>query len=207
MISEYQKSHLQAFSIAASVLDPLTGFSREKWCESIRPYLMFRMETKAFLDAHFSGICTEKCYESSLSACCSKEGIIAFFADVVVNVLVSEKRDIREIMKKLSLPHTGDKCVYLDGNGCMWKVKPVVCEMFLCDQAKEAVFGGNESRKALEREWESLENKRKEYTWPDKPVLFESLEQRFIASGRECDLMYFHKSPGLLRVKKLAGRP
>ena len=71
--------------------------------------------------------------------------------------------------------------------------------MFLCDAAKEEIFGRKPP--ALSR-WNELTQHRKKFTWPDRPVLFDFLEQYFKAAGYTSPLMYMHNSPGLLRVKK-----
>ena len=73
--------------------------------------------------------------------------------------------------------------------------------MFLCDRSKDQVFSKNPE---LKSEWELLEAKRKRYTWPDQPVLFDDLESYFMKSGYHSPLMYLHNSPGLLRVKQKA---
>jgi hypothetical protein len=39
------------------------------------------------------------------------------------------------------------------------------------------------------------------YTWPSRPVLFDKLEELFIQEGFDSPIMYFHHSPGLLRLK------
>ena len=83
----------------------------------------------------------------------------------------------------------------------MWRVKPIVCEMFLCDQAIKSVF---DEKPQLHKEWKALEQERKFFAWPDKPVIFDMLESIFIAAGYHSSLMYMHNSPGLLRVKKIA---
>jgi hypothetical protein len=74
--------------------------------------------------------------------------------------------------------------------------------MFLCGPAKAKVF--SEHREA-QAEWLDLERRRKEFTWPDRPVLFDAIETYFIAAGCSSSLMYLHNSPGLLRVKRKAG--
>jgi hypothetical protein len=43
-----------------------------------RDYCAYRQEVDAFLKTHLAGVCTQKCYQSRVSACCSKEGIITF---------------------------------------------------------------------------------------------------------------------------------
>ena len=50
-----------------------------------------------------------------------------------------------------------------------------------------------------------FEEKRRQYTWPDQPVLFDKLEALFVEAGYRSSLMYLHNSPGLLRVKQKAG--
>jgi hypothetical protein len=165
-------------------------------------YRNFRAEVDNFFSAHFKKLCTQTCYQSRLSACCSREGIITFFADIVVNVLVSNSREIEELITHLREPNTGFKCAYLAQNGCRWKIKPIVCQMFLCDRAKDTVLASNPR---LLRQWQQIEERRKQFTWPDKPVLFDKLEAHFIAAGYRSPLMYLHTSPGLLRVKQRAG--
>jgi hypothetical protein len=98
--------------------------------------------------------------------------------------------------------NTGFKCVYLGADGCRWKIKPIVCQMFLCEPAKAKVF---RQHPPAESEWNELERLRKKFTWPDRPVLFDIMEKYFMALGCSSALMYMHQSPGLLRVKKRAG--
>jgi hypothetical protein len=49
--------------------------------------------------------------------------------------------------------------------------------------------------------WQELLLKEKQFTWPDKPILFDDLEELFLQAGLKSPLMYCHLSPGLLRVK------
>ena len=170
--------------------------------ELIADYIAFRSEVKYFLTANFSQVCTHRCFLSKTSACCSREGIITFFADIVINVLASDKNDINDLLLILQKPNNGFKCVYLSEKGCRWRIKPIVCEMFLCEPAKEQVFAENPR---IKKEWELIEQKRKQFTWPDQPVLFDALEAYFIEAGCQSPLMYLHNSPGLLRVKRKAG--
>ena len=164
-------------------------------------YLRFRKEVDRFLGHYFSEICTQKCYQDHFSACCNREGITTFFADVVINVLMSSDEEVDRMLEALNLPNRGMKCVYLGKRGCHWRIKPIVCEMFICKEARKTVF--EKDRLAL-KEWERLKQREKRYTWPDRPVLFDDLETCFIQAGYSSSLMYFHNSPGLLRVKKLA---
>ena len=99
----------------------------------------------------------------------------------------------------LYIENKGDKCIYLGENGCMWVVKPIVCEMFFCNQAKKKIF---ETDSKIKEKWNELKKCQKNFTWPDKPVLFDKLEDYFMKAGLFSPLMYMHNSPGLLRVKK-----
>lgn len=201
-ISDYQREQTDALRTVRAYLAAQGASGAARLRESISPYLSFRTETDSFLSAHFSRICSRSCYESRLSACCSKEGIVTFFADVVINALVSDEGMLRQLQERLAQPNTGFKCVYLDAGGCLWKMKPIVCQMFLCDKAEETVFKENPEAGG---KWEALKQKRKEFTWPDQPVLFDHIETLFIQAGYASPLMYLHNSPGLLRVKRRAG--
>ncbi len=202
-MEEYQKEQYDALLIVKEHLSSISVSQRMKLTNAVKDYLLFRGRVNAFLVDHFAKICTQKCYQSKLSACCSREGIITFFADVVINMLVSEKNQIEPLLKILQLPNNGFKCIYLGEQGCMWRVKPIVCEMFLCDLAINSVFDG---KLLLHKEWKAIEQERKLFTWPDKPVLFDMLESVFIDAGYHSSLMYMHNSPGLLRLKKIAQR-
>ena len=162
-------------------------------------YLAYRERVDAFLSRHFTDVCTQSCYQSRRSACCAREGIVTFFADVVINVLCSPPKDIDRIITALKQPNTGFKCIYLTPNGCLWKVKPIVCAMFLCDAALRSVFEVNPT---LQYEWEALRDEKNRFTWPDRPVLFDDMEAYFIKAKYTSSLMYLHNSPGLLRIKK-----
>ena len=74
--------------------------------------------------------------------------------------------------------------------------------MFFCEQAKETIFSANHPAQAV---WEELQMQEKAYTYPNQPVLFDDLERYFVDLGADSPYMYFHKSPGLLRVKAQSG--
>jgi hypothetical protein len=116
---------------------------------------------------------------------------------------VSSDDDIDRLVQALQAPNVGLKCVYLGNRGCLWKIKPIVCEMFLCEEARKTVFG-----RALnvQKRWKRLRRREKRYTWPDRRILFDDLETFFIQAGYDSNLMYFHNSPGLLKVKGQAIR-
>jgi hypothetical protein len=70
--------------------------------------------------------------------------------------------------------------------------------MFLCRYAKESVLEGDD---AISNTWAKLLRREKMYTWPSRPVIFDKLEELFIREGFDSPIMYFHNSPGLLRLK------
>ncbi len=200
-MNSYQAEQLESIEAVRRHLLALPLHKREKVSAQIGDYLAFRRRVGAFLAEHFSDICTRTCYQNQLSACCSKDGIITFFGDVVVNLLVSEPAQIDPLMAALNKENDGFKCVYLTDGGCLWRVKPIVCEMFLCDAARDEVFGRNPR---LNEVWRQFEAAKKTFTWPDRPVLFDDLEKFFMNLECRTALMYLHNSPGLLRVKKIA---
>jgi hypothetical protein len=201
-MSDYQFEQLETLSRVRLHLKALSRGEKEKLRALIADYLEFRREVDRFLETHFGSVCDRTCYQSRLSACCSREGIVTFFADVVINLLRSEETEVEALAKALGSEHTGFKCVYLGRDGCLWRVKPIVCQMFLCEPAQAKVFGAHPEAEA---EWLDFERRRKQFTWPDRPVLFDALETYFIAAGCASSLMYLHNSPGLLRVKRKAG--
>jgi hypothetical protein len=200
-MNSYQKEQAETLSLVQRHFTTLSAREREELESEVSDYLSFRDEVDAFLFEHFSNVCTIKCYQNKVSACCSREGIITFFGDVVVNALVSSYTEINALMMVLQKHNRGFKCIYLGNHGCMWRVKPIVCEMFLCGLAKKEVF---QEKPMAGQLWDELKQRKKRYTWPDRPVLFEVLERYFIDAGYSSPLMYMHNSPGLLRVRKQA---
>jgi len=200
-MNSYHKEQIDALMMVKRHLDRLLTLELQALNASVAEYLAFRREVDDFLVHHFGEICTQTCYQSRMSACCSREGIITFFADIVVNLLVSAHSDFDKLLAVLSQPNDGFKCVYLAENGCLWRLKPIVCQMYLCDRSKDQMFGQNST---LKTRWIALEQKRKGFTWPDRPVLFDDLESYFMKAGCRSPLMYLHNSPGLLRVKQTA---
>ncbi len=196
-MNEYQIEQLEALQIVRQHPDAAAGQPAIK--AEIERYHDFRTRTAIFHQAHFEQTCTEKCYFSNLSACCSKDGIIIFFADVVINALASSAAELDLLEHAIAHPPYPGKCIFLTHKGCLWRVKPIVCEMFVCQTAKNAAF---ENDPQAAEQWEAFEKERKTFTWPDQPVLFEHLERLFLDLGAESSLMHIHKSPGLLRIKK-----
>jgi hypothetical protein len=200
-MNAYQKEQAETLDMVCCHFGTMSPGERLALVSQISDYLLFRDAVNAFLREHFETTCTQNCYQSKVSACCSREGIITFFGDVVINVLISGEAEIKSLVTVLQKPNTGFKCVYLGEQGCMWRIKPLVCEMFLCDQAKTEVFG---LKPWADKLWQALKRREKLYRWPDRPVLFDDLERYFMSAGYSSPLMYLHNSPGLLRVKKRA---
>jgi hypothetical protein len=201
-MTSYNLEHREAFHLAVRYLNSLPEKERYELQKQTAPYLRFREIVAGFQEAHLSGICTSRCFNDRRSECCAREGIQAFFADVIINVMISSEKEIQEIDGILLRDSGGDRCVYLTESGCLWRLKPIVCEMFLCEDAKEKGFGKDDR---LRQKWEDLRKQEKAFTWPDRPVLFDDLESRVIHAGMKGPLMYYHNSPGLLRVKSKAG--
>ena len=199
VMNDYQTEQSDALQLVRAYLDAPPPAERAELHRLVAPYLRFREETDRFLAHHFDGLCTRRCYASGASACCAKDSIIVFFADLVVNALNAPADRLNGMAKALSAPNRTGKCVFLGPEGCRWTVKPIVCEMFLCDAATDAVFA--EEPEAAEQ-WANLEARRKTFTWPDRPVLFDDLERRFLDSGIRSSLMHLNFSPGMLRLKR-----
>ncbi len=198
-MNSYQNEQLETLTMIREHLDALGAAEINKLKIEIADYLLFRDQVTHFLENHFAAVCTWKCYRNRLSACCSKDGIITFFADLVINALVSGDADLDRLEHAIRHPADAAKCIYLSETGCMWNIKPVVCEFFLCDEAETKILDCNPV--AL-KQWEEFKNAKKNYTWPDKAVLFETLERYFMDMGCKSPLMYLHYSPGLVKIRR-----
>jgi hypothetical protein len=200
-MSSYQQEQIDALEMVLEHLQSLSEEDQRALADLTAEYLVFRKNVDAFLSAHLSDLCTLRCYKNRLSACCSKEGIITFFADVVINAMLSSQEEIRLLARVLKEENKGFKCIYLGPDGCRWHLKPIVCEMFICNDAQEYIFClAPEAR----QKWEEFKQLKKHFTWPDRPVLFDALEAIFMKAGYTSPLMYLHNSPGMLRVKQRA---
>ncbi len=201
-MNAYQQEQLDALRLVRDGLARLSQSDRVKLKARVDDYIQFRRSVDHFLDRYFSDVCTHICYLSHTSACCSKDGIITFFADTVVNALLAEPQQLDRLETTLNRTNRGHRCVYLADDGCIWTIRPVVCAMFLCDRAMQQVFSADlRARKT----WQALRQQERSFKWPDRPVLFDYLEQVFIQMGCRSSLMHLNFSPGLLRVKKEAG--
>lgn len=200
-MNDYQKEQAETLTLIRNYLSSEKQQEKENLFTLISDYLTFRTKIASFLACYFIGICQLKCYQSRLSACCGKEGIITFFADMLINALMSSEQELDQL--ELAISRESEfKCMYLGDNGCIWKIKPIVCEMFLCETAIKEVF---EKYPGAKTQWNEFKKQEKFYKWPDRPVLFDRLEKFFINKGHHSPLMYFHNSPGLLHIKKRSG--
>ena len=197
-MTPYQQEQKEALEMVCIYISRLSDAELKSLKEPITSYLVFRRDVDSFLTKHFSRLCTQTCYQNQASACCSRDGIITFFADGVINALQSSEKQLDLLRERLTTVHQDSKCVYLGRDGCLWRVRPLVCAMFLCDRAEKEVL---EKDMRAKEAWDALKKRAKSFRWPDRKVLFEELEERFIKAGYDSTLMYLHKSPGLLRIK------
>lgn len=201
-MNDYQTEQWNALLLARRLLSRIDAVEVERLNKLILPYLEFRNRVDQFLNTYFGTHCTRSCYANSRSACCSKDGIIVFWADVAINMLCSDEVQRTDLERALQKPFQDHKCTYLGARGCRWRVRPLVCAMFLCDPVRATVFqAGNE----IEAQWKALQQRAQHFRWPDKPVLFDYFETYFIDLGGRSSLMHINGSPGLLRIKRQAG--
>ena len=200
--STYQQEQLSALQMVRRHLAEAKSSLPENIAARLADYHDYRRRLDRFVVAHFQALCQPSCYENRLSACCSREGIVTFFADVVINVLASPAEVLNDMVARLSRPNPGFKCVYLGPHGCIWQVRPIVCALFLCDAVEQRVLTPYPD---LMGHWQALRHEAQRFKWPDRPVLFDDLERLFIAAGLCSPLMYLNTSPGLLQVKRRAG--
>lgn len=201
-MNDYEREQFEALTIVKDGLSRMDALQRWRLLEATADYMQFRRSVDQFLNRYFNTICTETCFNSHTSACCSKDGIITFFADAVVNALNATTTQLDRLIAVLGQVNTGHRCVYLGADGCLWTVRPVVCAMFLCDRAKKSVFDTTPEASAI---WQRLREQEKRFKWPDRPVPFDYLERVFLDMGYRSTLMHLNLSPGLLRVKRNAG--
>ncbi len=83
-MNDYQKEQLNDFIIVTKHLETISGEDKKSLANEIKEYLLFRKKVDDFLSDNFAEECTQKCFQNKLSACCSKDSIITFFADFVV---------------------------------------------------------------------------------------------------------------------------
>lgn len=201
-MNTYQKEHRDTFRLVMAYLDAHSAAERNYLFNLSKAYVDFRRKLEIFQQAHVAEFCAAKCYQSRLSACCSRDSIVVYFADVVVNCLHSGVSAIDRMVKVLQGSNHGHRCIYLTPAGCRWRISPIVCAMFLCDEAESCMRDDSVS---VAEQWLAFEKERRKFTWPDRPVLFDALEGRFLDAGLSSPLMHLNSSPGLLALKRKAG--
>lgn len=200
---DYNREQRASFEAIRSACEGLPAVEMEALRMSMLPYLRFREELESFQAERFGDACRSACFDTGLSACCGFESIYTFFADQAISWLFSSEEERSALLRAVEHPNRTRHCVYLGADGCLWKIRPVSCAMFLCDRVRQEVFG---KRPGTLRLWEDLQRREKDFTRPDKPVLFDDVEKVFMFLGVDSPHMYCHKSPGLLRMKAKAGR-
>lgn len=198
-MNDYQKEQLDALSQVRKLFAEIGVSSVDELRSDIPAYLNFRSRLDRFLDQHTGSFCTTACFSSRTSACCSKDGIITFWADVVINALCSDRSDLDRLHSAIISPHRLDKCIYLGTEGCLWRIRPLICAMFICDHIQTEVL---DAEPDIHARWQSFQQTARSFRWPDKPVLFDHLEEVFMERGCRSPLMYINTSPGLLRIKR-----
>lgn len=201
-MNSYQEEQLEALIQVREQLMRMDPSTRNRLKNEIQPYLDFRLRLEDFLRDHLGKYCSQACFKSQTSACCSKDGIITFWADVVINAVCCDEKDFVTLEAAIAKPVHQNKCIYLGDKGCLWKVRPLVCAMFVCEKVQMEVINRNA---VLKESWEMHLKYAKSFRWPDKPVLFDRLETIFMDLGCQSPLMYINNSPGLLRIKQKAG--
>lgn len=201
-MNDYQREQLAAWRQIEQGLTQMSTREKQAIATEIAGYLRFRHEVEKFIDQHFNKHCTISCYQNNRSACCGKDSILTFWADLVINAINTDSHSVKAMMNAIHRPVYADKCIYLSRQGCCWHIRPLVCLMFLCDAVQQEVFSKEPD---AGRQWEAFCSRARSFRWPDRSVLFDRLEARFLARDCFSPLMYLHTSPGLLRVKKKAG--
>ncbi len=201
-VSEYNREQWSSFQAILQACQMLSPSVKEELLASLDPYLKFRRELDAFQEEYFTPICRPACYETRLSACCGFESIFTFFADEVITFLVATPEELSRLFDVLQRPNKTTHCVYLGAEGCLWKMRPISCAMFFCDEARKTLF---ERSPEAEQLWLDFQGREKTFTRPTQKILFDDLEAFFIGLKADSPHMYYHKSPGLLRLKAQSG--
>lgn len=201
-LSEYNRDQWVSFMAIKSAMETMGERKRTALRNAVEPYLAFRSDLRRFHERFFAPHCATTCFTSARSACCGFESIFTFFADQVITYLVSDADGRERIFEALVRPYRPDRCVYLGPKGCVWTLPPISCAMFYCDEIKERVLQGRPNISGL---WQRLRETERMFTYPDRPVLFDAIESVFLALGVSSPHMYFHTSPGLLRIKRKSG--
>jgi hypothetical protein len=201
-VSDYNREQWASLHALRTALLGLSESELQTLRTTSEKYLQFREDLDCFQLRVFGPQCKNVCYDTGLSACCGFESIFTFFADHVINCLYSTMEDIEGLLCLIEKPNLTSRCVYLGKTGCLWKIRPISCAMFVCEDAKKSAFLKDPSSESAWMQFTAME---KEFSLPIKPVLFDDLESQFMRLGLQSPHMYYHQSPGLIRVKKKAG--
>jgi|WetSurSiteA1Bulk_404760.scaffolds.fasta_scaffold41431_1 hypothetical protein len=201
-MSEYQRDQWLSLTAIREALQFTSESERELLRATLSDYLAFRNQLASFHAHHFGEYCRNACYQTELSACCGFESIITFFADQLINSLLGTPNDQEALIRILEQPNTTRKCVFLGDNGCLWRLPPISCAMFYCDPAKTAVWREMPDASTV---FDDFRRREKMFTHPDRPVLFDDLERTFRRRGLQTPHMYYHSSPGLVKLKARVG--
>jgi hypothetical protein len=158
-ISEYNRDQLLTLQAIHKACGRLPNVEILSLVERLGPYLEFRRQLDSYQSQYFRATCEATCFSTGLSACCGFESIITFFADHVINFLLSTPEENGRILSVLGRPNRTGRCVYLQAKGCLWRWSPISCAMFLCEDAKQTVFTRHPEAAVLWaelREWERL---------------------------------------------------
>ena len=200
-MNDYQREQWDALELASDCLERLDDRERDTLMGEMQPYLQFRHSVDRFLGTHLHTYCTSSCYTNQRSACCAKDGIVTFWADLVINLSCSDRRAIDNLRQSLRAPAYEDKCTYLGPKGCRWQVRPLMCALFLCDAADTDIISADKKRADA---WSDLKRRADGFRWPVGSVLFDRLELFFLERGHRSSLMYINTTPALMRVKQQA---
>ncbi len=107
---EYNKEQLETLYIVRQYLSKQSQNKIETYKKDIESYSLFRKKISDFSSKNFSSLCREKCFDNGLSACCTKEGIITYFADVFVNAIYSTPDQLNKIENILQMTNNSKLC-------------------------------------------------------------------------------------------------
>ena len=82
-MSSYNQEQYDALDMVRRYVAGLGKDEKAGLVASLDDYLQFRQSVDDFLQTHFGSVCNQACYQSRLSACCSREGIVTFFAEQI----------------------------------------------------------------------------------------------------------------------------
>ena len=83
-MSEYNRDQWEALLMVQHYFEGLPASETRRLQATVGPYLEFRSEVSGFQKEVLSEICTQACFTTRQSACCNRDGIATFFADVVM---------------------------------------------------------------------------------------------------------------------------